>query len=1220
MSARTLLRSMPPITPTLWIPIALGVVLALIGGTLGWIGFQPPAQAVTQTYAFTGGPQIYVVPLGVTSITVTLNGAQGSTISGKGTGGLGGSVTATISVTPGEVLQVMVGGSAGYNGGGRGGGGGGTDIRRPAFSTSSSCAFTLTCTTSQRIIVAGGGGGAGGVLTGANGGAGGQAASGGTAVNTGSGNATAGGAGTGSAGGAGGGGTFTLTGAPAGAGGFGYGGENSWSTGGFGGGGGGGYYGGGGGGQSSVGGTIDGMAGGGGGSSWAGGTGVSSAVFSDGTVSGNGSVVFDPPSAISDAAFGSNVTEVSVAVTDKMLTSNVATLTTAAAHGFSVNDVVTVTGVANEFNGTFRITAVPSSTEFSYAKTGSDVPFAVVSPNGAAVGDLGTPQFYTVPSGITKVSVRLYGSPGGGQGDIVYGQLPVTSGQVLQLNLGSRGLFQSDYTLRDSSATILGGGWNGGGPGQVGWGGSGSGGGGASDVRMCASPTLGTPCSLSDRVVVAGGGGGASVAGWGLAGGTGGGQSDGSGSNGSGGAFAYGGTLTAGGAGTGTGTSGSFGFGGVGQNGFPGSGGGGGGYYGGGGSEGSGGGGGSSYASVTGAGGSNVLGASGAAFAHDRGGSSGNGMAVIVAMPIPVTGSSSSITSTSAAIDGTINPEFLATTPKVYWSTSQSTLEAGGGSSASITGPASAATIAGNSALAVSGSITGLANGTTYYWRICAQSVAGLACGNTANFTTLPALYVATSTPMNPGWVSTAYSQTLAGGGGSGVYSSWAVTSGSLPAGLTLNTSTGEISGTPTTTGTASFTVRVTDSLSATASKAMSIQIYPALSITTSSLPYGIVGTAYSQTLAASGGSGAYTAWAVTSGSLPTGLTLDTSTGAITGTPTTSGSSTVTFQVTDSAGGTATRSLTIAIYDPVSVTTSSLSAGHVGTAYSQSLAATGGDGSYTWSVISGSLPGGLSVSGGAITGTPTTAGTYTFTVQATDGVGEIGTRSLSITVYTAVTITTTSLGFGQVGSAFSQTMSATGGTGTYTTWTISAGSLPPGLTIGAGTGTVSGTPTTTGSYTFTVEVTDSAGGTDTQSISMDIYDPIVITTTSLADGHVGTAYSQTLGATGGSGGYTWTVAVGSLPAGLVLNPSTGVISGTPTSAGTVTIKVRATDSVGSWMNSADLTITIYSAVAITTSSLPYGVVAARTPRRWRPQEGPVRTPPGPLPVDRFRRA
>jgi hypothetical protein len=179
-----------------------------------------------------------------------------------------------------------------------------------------------------------------------------------------------------------------------------------------------------------------------------------------------------------------------------------------------------------------------------------------------------------------------------------------------------------------------------------------------------------------------------------------------------------------------------------------------------------------------------------------------------------------------------------------------------------------------------------------------------------------PAPLSITTASLPNGTTGVAYSQTLAATGGTTPYT-WAISSGSLPSGLSLVTSTGDITGTPSATGTSNFTARVTDNVSATATKALSIVVTApaALSITTSSLPGGTVGVAYSQTLAATGGVTPYT-WAIASGSLPSGLSLNSSTGAITGTPSASGTSNFTARVTDSqvpTGATATKALSIVV-------------------------------------------------------------------------------------------------------------------------------------------------------------------------------------------------------------------------------------------------------------------------------------------------------------------
>ena len=164
---------------------------------------------------------------------------------------------------------------------------------------------------------------------------------------------------------------------------------------------------------------------------------------------------------------------------------------------------------------------------------------------------------------------------------------------------------------------------------------------------------------------------------------------------------------------------------------------------------------------------------------------------------------------------------------------------------------------------------------------------------------------------------------------------------------------------------------------------------------------------------------------------------------------------------------------------PLSITTTSLPNAIQGTVYAQYVQASGGTTPYTLSITTGSLPPGLSLSQVVgITGTPTTAGTYPFTVRVTDSSTpqQSATKQLSIvvgTTGTGVSITTASLPNGTVNQTYSTTVSATGGTAPYT-WAITTGTLPPGLNGNPSTGVISGTPTTTGTSTFTVKVEDSS--------------------------------------------------------------------------------------------------------------------------------------------------
>ena len=455
-----------------------------------------------------------------------------------------------------------------------------------------------------------------------------------------------------------------------------------------------------------------------------------------------------------------------------------------------------------------------------------------------------------------------------------------------------------------------------------------------------------------------------------------------------------------------------------------------------------------------------------------------------------------------------------------------------------------------------------------------------------------------TTTSLPSATTGTAYSATLQASGGTTPYN-WTLSAGTLPAGLTLAASTGVISGTPTTAGTVSFTVQVTDAASNTATKALSIAVTAAQppSITTTSLPAATTGTVYSATLQASGGTTPYS-WSLSAGTLPAGLTLVTSTGVISGTPTATGTSSFTVQVTDAANNTGTKALSITVAaaaQPPSVSTTSLPAGTTDTAYSTTLHATGGTTPYSWSVSVGTLPAGLTLvaSTGVISGTPTTAGTFSFTVEVKDAANSTGTKALSIVIAAQPpTVTTTSLPGASTGTAYSTTLQASEGTTPYT-WSISTGTLPAGLSLAASTGVISGTPTTAGTVSFTVQVKDAANNTATKSLSILVAttaQPPLVTTTSLPGATSGTAYSATIQASGGTTPYSWSVSAGALPAGLNLGASTGVISGTPTTAGTASFTVQVKDSLNKTATKA-LTITVAAAPqppSVTTTSLPSG--------------------------------
>ena len=183
---------------------------------------------------------------------------------------------------------------------------------------------------------------------------------------------------------------------------------------------------------------------------------------------------------------------------------------------------------------------------------------------------------------------------------------------------------------------------------------------------------------------------------------------------------------------------------------------------------------------------------------------------------------------------------------------------------------------------------------------------------------------------------------------------------------------------------------------------------------------------------------------------------------------------------------------------PLSITTTSLAAGEVGTAYSATLAASGGRGPYNWRILSSgsALPAGLSLStAGVISGTPTAAASNKIAFQVADSESTPRTATASLTLTTdapplpppppaTLQITTTSLNAGTLGVAYSATLAATGGTPPYT-WSVGSIPLPPGLTINASSGAISGTPTALGSYFPSFSVSDSAKHTvSTQALNI----------------------------------------------------------------------------------------------------------------------------------------
>jgi len=184
------------------------------------------------------------------------------------------------------------------------------------------------------------------------------------------------------------------------------------------------------------------------------------------------------------------------------------------------------------------------------------------------------------------------------------------------------------------------------------------------------------------------------------------------------------------------------------------------------------------------------------------------------------------------------------------------------------------------------------------------------------------------------------------------------------------------------------------------------------------------------------------------------------------------------------SGGNGTLNFTIYPIQPLQITTTSLPPGEISRNYHTNLQATGGQQPYNWSIVSGSLPPGVSFDSGLIDGLPTNSGTFNFNVQVSDQRANTTNKNLSITINPALQITTVSLPNGTNNVFYSATMTASGGVPPYT-WQI-GGSLPAGLNLNTNNGAISGTPTGSGTNFFTVLVNDSNGGNATKNLSIAI--------------------------------------------------------------------------------------------------------------------------------------
>lgn len=448
----------------------------------------------------------------------------------------------------------------------------------------------------------------------------------------------------------------------------------------------------------------------------------------------------------------------------------------------------------------------------------------------------------------------------------------------------------------------------------------------------------------------------------------------------------------------------------------------------------------------------------------------------------------------------------------------------------------------------------------------------------------------------------------LASGGSTSTYTyTLTVTSGTLPAGMSF--SAGTLSGTPTATGTVGFNVTATDSNSFAGTQSYTLTVNPPATATTTKPTVSLTVNQPSVSVMPVTGSGGTTPPALTyamssATPLPGGLTMGTS-GTITGSPMfTSPATNYTVVVTDVNGSTASSSFSLSVTNGVTATTvipsKTLTQNQPAITPFKPVTGSGGLGTLKYAMSSATpLPMGLMMdSTGIISGGPTvSAATANYTVVVTDQNGSTASAIFGLTVNTKVTATATppstyTLTVSQLAAAFTPVTGSGGTTPPPLTYSISSSTpLPLGLSINSSTGAITGTPTTSSSATvYTVVVTDVNGATGSASFTLAVSSKVVAiastpSTYTLTQNQPSADFMPVTGS-GGTGTLKYSVSSTTpLPANLIINSSTGVITGVPTSSSPATMyTVVVTDQNGA-TGTAPFTLAVSSKV-VATASVP----------------------------------
>ena len=334
------------------------------------------------------------------------------------------------------------------------------------------------------------------------------------------------------------------------------------------------------------------------------------------------------------------------------------------------------------------------------------------------------------------------------------------------------------------------------------------------------------------------------------------------------------------------------------------------------------------------------------------------------------------------------------------------------------------------------------------------------------------------------GTAGISYDQRIRASGGSGPFN-YSVSSGTLPPGLVLDPTAGSLSGRPTIAGSYDFTITATDSNSiCPGSQGYTLVIdCPIISVRPANpdLTPGQVGVTYNRAFTANGGLAPYT-FSIGNGALPGGLSLDSATGILSGSPSVSGTFSFAIQANDNSGCSGSTGYVLTVNCAairINPTSPNLPPGTAGSFFTRTFTATGGVAPYNFSITAGALPTGLTLDEvtGVLSGSPTVTGTFNFAVRVADSFGCIGSRAYILTINCptiGVEPANQVVPNGAVGTPYNQAFSATGGVGSLI-FDVVAGALPNGLVLDAATGVLSGTPSSRNTFIFVIRATDSNG-------------------------------------------------------------------------------------------------------------------------------------------------